>query len=157
MGARRGGHASFASMPDLDLNLLTALEALLAEGSVAGAARRLKLSDSAMSRTLTRLRAATGDPLLVRAGRRMVPTPRAEELGDQVSGLLQEVRAALRPAAAALDLAVLERTFTLRANEGFVEAFAARLVAAVAAAAPNVRLAFAPKPDKDVARATARG
>jgi DNA-binding transcriptional LysR family regulator len=61
-------------MADTDLNLLTALDALLAEGSVAGAARRLGLSASAMSRTLARLRAATGDPLLVRAGRGMVPT-----------------------------------------------------------------------------------
>jgi DNA-binding transcriptional LysR family regulator len=138
-------------MPDLDLNLLTALEALLAEGSVAGAARRLKLSDSAMSRTLARLRTTTGDPLLVRAGRRMVPTPHALELGARVGGLVQDVRSVLRPAAATLDLAALARTFTIRANEGFVEAFASRLVAAVAAAAPSVRLRFAPKPDKDVA------
>jgi DNA-binding transcriptional LysR family regulator len=55
-------------MADSDLNLLTALDALLAEGSVVGAARRLRLSSSAMSRTLARLREATGDPLLVRAG-----------------------------------------------------------------------------------------
>ena len=59
-------------MPELDLNLLTALDALLADGSVAGAAQRLGLSASAMSRTLARLRAATGDPLLVRAGRGLV-------------------------------------------------------------------------------------
>ena len=138
-------------MAELDLNLLTALEALLAEGSVAGAARRLRLSDSAMSRTLARLREATGDPLLVRAGRRLVPTPRAEELRARVAGLAEQVRAVLRPAEAGLDLATLERSFTLRANEGFVEAFAARLVIAVAAAAPGLRLRFAPKPDKDVA------
>ncbi|MFN7142942.1 MAG: LysR family transcriptional regulator, partial [Myxococcota bacterium] len=52
-----------------DLNLLVALDVLLAEGTVAGAARRLRRSPSAMSRTLARLREATGDPLLVRAGR----------------------------------------------------------------------------------------
>src|SRR5271169_1335044 len=103
-------------MADSDLNLLTALDALLAEGSVVGAARRLKLSDSAMSRTLARLRQATGDPLLVRAGRDMVPTPRALELAARVSGLAQDVRAVLRPAAATLDLAALARTFTIRAN-----------------------------------------
>ena len=62
-------------MSEVDLNLLTALDALLADGSVAGAAQRLGLSASAMSHTLARLRAATGDPLLVRAGRGMVPTP----------------------------------------------------------------------------------
>ncbi|MGN4076993.1 helix-turn-helix domain-containing protein, partial [Burkholderia gladioli] len=67
-------------MADSDLNLLVALDALLAEASVAGAARRLGLSASAMSRTLTRLREATGDPLLVRAGRQMLLTPHAEAI-----------------------------------------------------------------------------
>mgnify|MGYP001142138964 CR=1 FL=1 len=60
-----------------DLNLLFTLDVLLAEGSVARAARRLHLSPSAMSRALARLREATGDPLLVRAGRGLVPSPRA--------------------------------------------------------------------------------
>src|SRR5579871_4259225 len=137
-------------MPGEDLNLLTALDALLSEGSVAGAARRLELSPSAMSRTLSRLRAATGDPLLVRAGRGLVPTPHASALRERVRDLERDVRAVLRPAAASLEVAALERTFTVRANEGFVDAFAARLVAAVAAEAPRVRLRFAPKPDKDV-------
>ena len=134
----------------VDLNLLPALDALLSEGSVAGAARRLGLSASAMSRTLSRLRAATGDPLLVRAGRGLVPTPRAAELCERVQGLAQEVRAVLSPALSDLDVSTLNRTFTLRANEGFVETFAARLVGAVADVAPHVRLRFAPKPDKDV-------
>ena len=62
-------------MSDVDLNLLVALDALLAENSVTGAARRLGLSASAMSRTLKRLRSAMSDPLLVRAGRGLVPTP----------------------------------------------------------------------------------
>jgi DNA-binding transcriptional LysR family regulator len=63
-----------------DFNLLVTLDAVLTEGSVARAAERLHLSPSAMSRALARLRAATGDPLLVRAGRGLVPTPRALEL-----------------------------------------------------------------------------
>jgi DNA-binding transcriptional LysR family regulator len=134
-----------------DLNLLTALDALLSEGSVVGAARRLGLSPSAMSRTLARLRQATGDPLLVRAGRGLVPTVHADALRERVHELERDVRAVLRPAHGALDLAALERTFTIRANEGFVEAFAAPLAAAVAAQAPGARLRFAPKPDKDVA------
>src|SRR5580698_6033764 len=127
-------------MADTDLNLLTALDALLAEGSVAGAARRLGLSASAMSRTLARLRSATGDPLLVRAGRSLVPTPRAAELRERVRNLAQEARAVLQPAAAGLDVATLARTFTIRSNEAFVEVFAARLIAAATAAAPGVRL-----------------
>lgn len=136
-------------MERLDLNLLVALDALLAEGSVTGAARRLGLSLSAMSRTLARLRAATGDPLLVRAGSGLVPTPRAAELRGRVRDLAEAAQAVLQPAAG-LDLASLRRTFTVRANEGFVEAFAARLVLAALATAPGVRLRSAPKPDKDV-------
>jgi len=137
-------------MANVDLNLLTSLDALLAEGTVVGAARRLGLSASAMSRTLTRLRAATGDPLLVRAGRGMVTTPHATELRERVRDLAQDAQAVLRPVVASLDLAELKRTFTIRSNEGFVEIVAAQLVAAVTAVAPNVRLHFAPKPDKDV-------
>lgn len=137
-------------MSDADLNLLTALDALLAEGTVAGAARRLGLSASAMSRTLARLRAVTGDPLLVRAGRGMVPTPHAAELRERVHDLTRNVHAVLSPAATGLELATLKRSFTIRSNEGFVEIFAAQLVAAATAVAPNVRLRFVPKPDKDV-------
>jgi DNA-binding transcriptional LysR family regulator len=137
-------------MSAVDLNLLPALDALLAEGSVAGAARRLGLSPSAMSRTLARLRAATGDPLLVRAGRGLVPTPRAIALRGRVRETAEEALALLRPAIAGLDLSRLERSFTIRANDGFVEALGPRLLAAIADAAPGVRLRFAPKPDKDV-------
>ena len=141
---------------DIDLNLLTALDALLAEGSVAKAAERLRLSESAMSRTLARLRAATGDPLLVRAGRTMVPTPHALALREQVRELAQGARAVLQPAGAGWDLRRLQWTFTLRANDGFIEAFAPALVARPAPLpprgrpAPGVCLRFAPKPDKDV-------
>jgi DNA-binding transcriptional LysR family regulator len=67
-----------------------------------------------------------------------------------VRDLAQDAQTVLRPAVASLDLTELERGFTIRANEGFVEIFAAQLVAAVTAVAPNVRLRFAPKPDKDV-------
>src|SRR5262245_51278192 len=101
-----------SAMAEIDFNLLTALEALLAEGTVAGAARRLGLSESAMSRTLARLRAATGDPILVRAGRDMVPTPRAEALRAQIGTLTQAVRAVLQPDGAAFDPAGLDRIFT---------------------------------------------
>jgi DNA-binding transcriptional LysR family regulator len=137
-------------MANTDLNLLTALDALLAEGSVAGAARRLGLSPSAMSRTLARLRSATGDPLLVRAGRGMVPTPHAIELRSRVGELTKDAHAVLRPIVAGAGLSELKRNFVIRANEGFIEILAARLVAAACEVAPNARLQFAPKPDKDV-------
>ncbi|MGH8443956.1 MAG: LysR family transcriptional regulator, partial [Solimonas sp.] len=128
--------------------LLFALDALLGEGSVASAARRLHLSPSAMSRTLARLREATGDPLLVRAGRGLVPTPRARELRERIGPLVDDARAVLRPAET-LDLRTLERGFTLRAREGFVENFGPRLIARVAAEAPGVQLRFMLKQDKD--------
>jgi DNA-binding transcriptional LysR family regulator len=134
---------------DVDLNLLVALDVLLAEGSVTGAARHLGLSVSAMSRTLTRLRSAVGDPLLVRAGRGLVPTPRAVELRDRVHELTREARAVLRPQITEVDLAALDQVFTIRASEAFLEFLSGPVVTAVTRAAPRVRLRFAPKPDKD--------
>lgn len=131
-----------------DLNLLTTLDVLLTEGSVARAARRLRLSPSAMSRALARLRAATGDPLLVRAGRGLVPTPRALELRDRVGQLVKEGEAVLRPAET-LDLKQLSRTFTLRTRDGFVENFGPALLTRIGREAPGVRLCFVPKMDKD--------
>src|ERR1043166_9228887 len=115
-------------MSNPDFNLLVTLDALLAEGSVARAARRLRLSPSAMSRALARLREATGDPLLVRAGRGLVPTPRAVELGAEVGRLVKEAEAVLRPAER-LDLARLDRSFTPRNSDGFVENFGLALLA----------------------------
>ena len=135
-------------MPRPDLNLLFTLDVLLAEGSVAGAARRLRLSPSAMSRALARLRETTGDPLLVRAGRGLVPTPRAIELRERVGQLVQDGEAVLRPAEK-LNLKQLVRTFTLRSSEGFVENFGPDLIARVGEEAPGVRLCFVQKPDKD--------
>lgn len=133
-----------------DLNLLTTLDVLLAEGSVAGAARRLRLSPSAMSRALARLRETTGDPLLVRAGRGLVPTPRALELRERVGQLVQDAEAVLRPAEK-VHLNTLVRTFALRTSEGFVENFGAALIERVGEEAPGVRLRFVQKPNKDSA------
>ncbi|WNM57498.1 LysR family transcriptional regulator [Candidatus Nitrospira allomarina] len=131
-----------------DFNLLITLDAVLAEGSVARAARRLRLSPSAMSRALARLRETIGDPLLVRAGRGLVPTPRALELRERVSQLVQDGEAVLRPAGK-LNLAQLVRTFTLRTGEGFVENFGPALIARIGKEAPGVRLRFVQKPNKD--------
>jgi DNA-binding transcriptional LysR family regulator len=133
-----------------DLNLLVTLNVLLAEGSVARAAQRLRLSPSAMSRALARLRETTGDPLLVRAGRGLVPTPRALELRERVSQLVQDAEAVLRPAEK-LNLKQLVQTFTLRTSDGFVENFGPDLIARVGAEAPGVRLHFVQKPNKDSA------
>lgn len=134
------------SLPDL--NLLVALDVLLATESVAAAAERLHLSPSAMSRTLARLRAATGDPLLVRAGRRLVPTPRAMALRDRIAPLLQEAAVVLRPESA-IDPNTIERAFTIRSRDGFAETFGPVLVATLAAEAPGLRLDFIAKTERD--------
>lgn len=144
-GASRGIDAD---VTNLDFNLLVTLDVLLSEGSVVGAAQRLHLSASAMSRALARLRVATGDPLLVRAGRGLVPTPRALELRERVRAVVDAAESVLRPALK-LDLKSLRRTFAIRSSEGFVETFGPRLMSRVRAEAPHVRLWFVPKPDKD--------
>jgi DNA-binding transcriptional LysR family regulator len=103
-----------------------------------------------MSRALARLRETTGDPLLVRAGRGLVPTPRALELREQVAQLVQDAQAVLRPAEL-LDIGRLVRTFTLRTSDGFVENFGPGLIARIRAEAPGVRLRFVQKPQKESA------
>lgn len=131
-----------------DLNLLYTLDVLLSEGSVAGAARRLRLSPSAMSRALARLRSVTGDQLLVRAGRALVPTPRAEEMREKVRLLVEDAQALLRPADL-VDLLALKRTFTLRTSDGIAETFGPALIRRVRKEAPGVQLRFIRKLDKD--------
>lgn len=133
-----------------DLNLLIALNVLLAEESVSRAADRLRLSPSAMSRTLSRLREATGDPLLVRAGRRLVPTPRATELRDQTARLVHDAESVLRPASKP-KVEQLVRTFSIRSSDGFVENFGPALLTRISKEAPGVRLRFVQKTDKDSA------
>ena len=131
-----------------NLNLLFTLDVLLAAGSVALAARRFHLRPSAMSRALERLREATCDPLLVRAGRGLVASPRALELRDSTSQLVQDAEAALRRVGK-LDRGQPERTLTVRASEGFVENFRASLLSRISGEAPGVSLHFLHKLDKD--------
>jgi DNA-binding transcriptional LysR family regulator len=117
-------------MHALDLNLLVALDALLTDGSVVAAARRMNLSAPAMSRTLGRIRAAVGDPILVRAGRRLVPTPRALELQSRVHELVEGAQSLLRPEGA-VDPASLQRGFTVRASDYVSGVFGIRLFRAM--------------------------
>lgn len=131
-----------------DFNLLVTLDVLLTEGSVTRAARKLRLSPSAMSRALARLRETVGDPLLVRAGRTLVPTPRAIELRNQVRALVQDAEAVLKPAKLP-ELSRLKRTFTLRASDGFAESFGPGLIERVRREAPGVILRVTRKLDRD--------
>ncbi|PBC76097.1 LysR family transcriptional regulator [Streptomyces sp. TLI_235] len=125
----------------MDLNLLVALDVLLEERSVSGAAARLHLSEPATSRTLGRIRRALGDPVLVRAGRSMVPTPHALAIHPEVRAVVERARG-LFSAAGQVDLRTLDRTFTVLAHDAFAAAHGAALFARTAAEAPGVRLRF---------------
>lgn len=125
----------------LDLNLLVALDVLLDEQSVQGAARRLHLSEPAMSRTLGRIRKAMGDPVLVRAGRRMVPTPRALALHAEVSAVVERAGALFAPGGDT-ELRTVNRTFTILGHDAIAAAHGPALFARAAAEAPGIRVRF---------------
>ncbi|WP_052852138.1 LysR family transcriptional regulator [Streptomyces avicenniae] len=128
----------------LDLNLLRVFDALLQECSVTAASERLHLSVPATSRALGRLRRAMGDPILVRAGRGMAPTPFALRTAPRVRSLLDEA-SALITADREVSAADLRRTFTIRINDGVSATLATAAVEATAAVAPGVVLRFVPE------------
>ncbi|RKT85206.1 DNA-binding transcriptional regulator, LysR family [Saccharopolyspora antimicrobica] len=131
-------------MSTMDLNLLVALDALLQEQSVTRAAEHLQTSPAAMSRTLGRIRRILRDPLLVRAGQRMVLTPRAVELRDEVHAVVERSRALLTPGDQ-FDPATLKRTFTLQSSDLLTGALTPALLALTAGTAPGVALRFVPE------------
>ncbi len=124
----------------LDLNLLTALDALLEEGSVGGAARRLHLSEPATSRALGRIRAALGDPVLVRSGRSMMLTPRAEAIRTEVHALVERAQGLFTPPGEP-DPSSLRRTFSVLAEDVAIS-LGPELLARVRTQAPQVALRF---------------
>jgi DNA-binding transcriptional LysR family regulator len=99
------------SLSTIDLNLLLVLDTVLAERSVARAARRLSVTPSAISNALARLRTALGDPLFARSGRGIVPTPRAAQLASSLSRALRDLEHAVRTPS--FDAATTTRSFTL--------------------------------------------
>src|SRR3970282_538561 len=90
------GRMGDVRLEDINLNLLMALDALLAEGSVTRAAARARVTQSAMSHALANLRALLGDELLVRGRRGLVRTPKAEQLTGPLRRGLQELQRAIR-------------------------------------------------------------
>lgn len=132
----------------MDLNLLTALDALLSTGSVNGAAQRMHLSAPAMSHTLARIRDALGDPILVRAGRKLIPTPRANALREPVRRLVAEARELMQPGSG-IPMAMIEREFTVRAPEGMGIVYGATLLETMREKIPLVRMRFVPESESD--------
>ena len=133
---------------EVDLNLLRVLDALLQEESVTKAAARLGLSPPAVSQSLARLRTRVSDPLLVRAGRRMVPSPRAEELRPKVHALLDEVRAVFA-AGEAFDPRTSTQDFLLHGSDYVILVLGVALDRLLGAQAPGVRLQFMPNTTDD--------
>ncbi len=129
---------------NIDLNLMRVLDALLATGSVTAAAERLHLSVPATSHALARLRDALGDPLLVRAGRRMVPTPRALELREPLAQWMAQGQALLGRDRS-LALGALSRCFVVRAPEGMAISFGAGLVQRLREVMPQATVRFLPE------------
>jgi DNA-binding transcriptional LysR family regulator len=141
---------------NVDLNLLVALDALLAEHSVSRAAVRLHLSQPATSALLARLRELFGDPLLLRSARGMLPTPRALELLGPVKQVLDEIDAIVQPRAA-FDPARAVQTFTLSASDYVEYALLPMLVDYLERKAPGVRLAVRPLDLQTVAKQMENG
>lgn len=136
-------------MQSMDLNLLMALDALLTEGSVTGAAERLQLSVPAMSRTLDRIRKMIGDPLFVRAGRGLVPTPRAEQLREPLRLLIAQAHQLLAKEHD-FDVHAMRRVFTIRADDGAVALLAPLMIEKMAQLAPRSTIRFIGQGKQDV-------
>jgi DNA-binding transcriptional LysR family regulator len=134
--------AEWGAMTDnLDLNLLRVFDALLDTGSVSGAAERLHLSVPATSRALGRLRRAMDDPIMVRAGRGLVPTPYALRSAGRVRALLEGAAELLTDTSEG-EPHSWRRSFTVRLNDGLAPVLAPRLISRIANEAPGVRLRF---------------
>jgi DNA-binding transcriptional LysR family regulator len=126
-----------------DLNLLLAFEALITERSVTRAAERMSVGQPAMSASLARLRSFFDDPLLVRDGRSLVPTPRALELIASFQEALELIDSTLR-ASHRFDPRTDHRTFTVMASDYVLLLLLGPLIAELEAEAPNLRLVIRP-------------
>ena len=131
-------HMHEVNIKNLDLNLLVALEALLNESSVTRAAESVSLSQPAMSRALERLRHMLKDPLLVRSGRGMILTPRAEGLRVPLQDALERVRSVLAPNA--FDPATSQAQFRIMGADYFTQVMMPKVLARLYHQAPNIQV-----------------
>ena len=140
MGAMR-----FDTLQKTDLNLLLALSELASAGSVTQAATRLGVTQSAMSRTLGRLRETFGDPLFVRTSNGLTPTPRCEAVLPTVQRLLEEAEALLG-GTAGFDPRTAERTFVVSTSDYGEAVLLPGLLRRLERDAPGVRLRVTTQP-----------
>lgn len=133
-------------MRQYDLDLLRYLHVLVEEESVSAAARRMQVSEPAMSRHLAKLRRVFADPILVQSGRRMI----ASSFATGILGRVQEVvrlADALIETQALADLANMAPTFTIRANDLIIAAIGLPLLRALRQDCPQCDIIFAPEVD----------
>lgn len=125
---------------ELDLNLLVVFHEVFRERQISKAAKKLKVTQSAVSNALARLRRSVGDELFVRTTDGMQPTPYAEGMSEQVAAALAQLEQALRPAQA-FDPLTSRRRFTIAMTDVGEMYFMPRLVEACARLAPQVDIA----------------
>ncbi|RYZ03798.1 MAG: LysR family transcriptional regulator [Myxococcales bacterium] len=143
-------------LSSVDLNLLLALDALVREGNVTAAGRRIGLSQPAMSHALSRLREVLGDPLLVREGRVMRLTSLAERLAPRVQRLIGEIDATLL-GHQAFEPETATRTFRIATNDYCSAVLMPPLLARVRRLAPGVELELHAHKGRAPAAELARG
>jgi DNA-binding transcriptional LysR family regulator len=131
------------TLSNINLNLLVALEALLATKSVSEAARRVSVTTSAMSHSLAGLRALFDEPLLVRSGGRMALTPYAESLREPLARALGGITRIL-DGADRIDPASTRRRFVIAAPDFFSTLILPKVVAIVGRDAPGIELSIVP-------------
>jgi DNA-binding transcriptional LysR family regulator len=147
----------YENLSAVDLNLLVALDALLAERNVSRAAQRVGLSQPAMSRALARLRDLLDDPILLRSGREMVPTARALGARAPLHQALDGVRRVLEPASE-FEPAESTRGFSLSCIDTTQVIVLPRLVEALSRESPGIRVDVRPLPSSgDVFRSLGSG
>ena len=126
------------NLSSIDLNLFLVLHAVLEERSATRAAARLNVTQSAVSNALSRLRRLLGDPLVVRQGRGLVPTPRAEELQPLLRETTERLSLALdRPGFVAAETT---RTFTISLSDNYQACYVPRIARAFTARMPRATL-----------------
>jgi DNA-binding transcriptional LysR family regulator len=138
-------------MDSTDLGLLVSLDALLQEGSVTGAAKRVGLSTPAMSHALARIRERLGDPILVRSGRGMLLTPRAMELRPQVHHVVTEARRTFASEGPFVALE-LSRTFVVHASDYVLTVLGTTVDRILRSEAPKACVRFVPNTTDDSAK-----
>lgn len=143
-------------LKSVDLNLLVAFDAMVEQRSVTLAGEAIGLSQPAMSAALNRLRATFGDPLFVRSGQEMKPTPRATELAAPIRLVMQTVNGEILQRAV-FDPASTERAFTLIMPDIAEVHFIPRLLGRFAEEAPNAKLRAITRPPQAAAEALETG